>query len=104
MGSIRIWESSKGRFYICFKKASGKAEAGIGAMTVAKGSDVVGDMAAKEGGIVTTEEESITITCSAKGEGARWIEISTTGRDDATMAREADDRTVKIGGTERGSN
>lgn len=58
---MRIWESSKGIFCICLDKASGKVDVGIGAATAAKGSDVVGDIAAEEGGVVMVEEESIMI-------------------------------------------
>lgn len=79
-------------------------EAGIGVITIANGSDVVGDMAVEEGRVVMVEEESITITCSAGGEEARWTEMSTAGEDVATTAREVDDRVVETGGAKRGSN
>lgn len=104
MGSIRIWESSKGIFCICLEKASDKVDVGIGAITTAKRSDVVGDIAAEEGGVVMAKEESITITNSAEGEGARWTEMSTAGGDVAIMAREVGGMTVGAGRAKRGSN
>lgn len=79
-------------------------EVGIGVVTVVRGSDVVGDMAVEEGGVVITEEESTTITDSARGEGARWIEMSTVGGDVAIMAREVDGATVGAGRAKRGSS
>lgn len=64
---------------------------------------MVGDIAVEEG-VVTAEEESITITSSIRGEGARWTELSTAGGDVATMAREVDDGAVNTGRAKSGFN
>lgn len=101
---MRIWESSEGILCICFEKASGKVGAGIGAAIVGNGSDMVGDMAAEERGVVMVEEESIMITGSVGGKEARWTEMSTVGRDVVTITREASGAIVKAGRAKRGSN
>lgn len=62
---------------------------GLGNVIVARGSEVIGDMVAEEGGVVMLEEESMTTTDLARGKGARWTEMSTAGGDAATIAREA---------------
>lgn len=104
MGSIKIWEISKGIFCICHEKACSKASASIHVVTVANGSDVVGDIVAEERGVVTVEEDSITIIGPAEGEGVRWTEISTTGGDVVTMPWETDVRVVKTGEARRSSS
>lgn len=89
---------------MCFEKDLGKARVGIGAITVANGCDIVGDMAVQEGGVVTTEEDSITMTSPIEGEGARWTEICTVDGDMSTMAREKNDGVVETGGAGRSSS
>lgn len=100
---MKIWESSEGIFCICCKKGSDNASAGIGAIATAGGRDLVGNMAAEEGGVVAAEEESTTIMVLARGEGARWIEISTTRGDVVIISWETDAKVVEIGGAGRSS-
>lgn len=70
---------------------------GIGVVTTASGSDVVGDMAVEESGKVAAEEDSIIIMGPVGGEEARWTKMSTAGGDVVTMAWEIGRRVVEIG-------
>lgn len=66
---------------MCCEKAFGNASVGIGVVTAANGSDVVGDMAVEESRVVAVEEESTIIMGPTRGEEARWTEMSTASGD-----------------------